>query len=29
MMSVGFNRKLSPVGAPLKAMFGSESATGT
>jgi predicted TIM-barrel fold metal-dependent hydrolase len=23
-MSVGFNRKLSPVGAPLKAMFGSD-----
>ena len=24
MMSVGFNRKLSPVGAPLKAVFGSD-----
>ena len=24
MMSVGFNRKLSPVGAPLKACFGSD-----
>jgi hypothetical protein len=23
-MSVGFNRKLSPVGMPLKAMFGSD-----
>ena len=24
MMSVGFNRKLSPVGQPLKAVFGSD-----